>query len=130
MCLLTTQPEPLIAEENIRVWKYINKRGNPFVIGKDYRYRHGYNYPDGMEHIEFCDGHKSVGQGFLHAYKVKPTDYDEYGGYSLVEMIVPKGTEYYTDLSGRQLCAKCLYYPYKYKKLRKFFGLKTQELCA
>ena len=126
MCLVTKQTKPQIAEENIRVWKIIDRFGHPYVIGNDYRYKRGFNYPkEKFITIERTSDNEfnMIHGGVLHAYTHVVGSFDE-RKYDVVEMYIPKGTEYYTSASGNETCAKCLYMPHKHKKLRAFFGLK------
>ena len=130
MCLVTLDPKPKVAEEDILVWKVLEK-GNTGFYRLDYKYKHGRNYPaetcdagNGVERD--YDGTYEVRGGWLHAIKRSARDkkcitkcfnpvkgvFETLRRSRVVKMYIPKGTEYIEDKNGRDICAKCLVWPW------------------
>lgn len=129
MCLHTTRPLPLIAEEDIKVYKVLCRHytinNEEFFVGPYYtyyKYKKGYNYPvraDG-EHYEphasmigYTIGKtRVVDAGWLHAYTNPDTPLNLYkhglGTRIIAKMIVPKGATYYLSDDGEEICSDVL----------------------
>ena len=131
MCLVTLDPKPKVAEEDIPVRKVLEK-GNTGFYRCYYTYKHGHNYPEpdpcdedsGVTKQNYDDTYEVRG-GWLHAIKrtgnkrVMLKHFNAKWGVwksarwsRVVKMYIPKGTEYYEDKNGRYICAKCLVWPW------------------
>lgn len=116
MCLITADKEPLIAEEDILVYKWLsfNKRA-PFT---GYKYHWGKNVARPCEeswHNAVTvneDGKFCINGGWLHAFNPKTCGEIDFSlfqksGERIEKMYIPKGTEYYIG-ERNDICAKVL----------------------
>ena len=123
MCLKTHEVKPMIAIEDIPVWKVL-KTDNHGYYQDEYVYHHGKNYPSGVPDVESIGfGKYAVGGGYLHAFsrrwshqrnsKVRKSWIRHtFKNAKIVKMYIPKGTWYYRSTDGYEVCAKCLVWPW------------------
>lgn len=128
MCLKTYGLVPLIAKEDIKVYKVLNIEYNSvtneeYYVAPFYNY---YKYKKGRKHHpirivgEYYGPHEStiddnryLDRGWLHAYTLKSdakiyTYESKVGGRFVAEMIIPKGAEYYISFDGSEICTDTL----------------------
>lgn len=130
MCLSTHLKNPLVATEDITVYKvlrydYPYEDCPPFYA--NYIYHKGLNVPD-----EGCDGKVRsdglYGKGWLHAYTSKSSamKLSTVKKHSkIVKMIIPRGAIYFISdeyddecnsyIEGDEICANALFWPYEAK---------------
>lgn len=127
MCLYSKTNTPLIAEEDIVVYKVLMHRNGkdyaPVVSDtanlQSYIYKKGANKARLKEDISLTlDGRTyAIGQGFLHAYTTNEEAEKSKTRWNccfltvsnfVVKMIVPKGTEYFVGIDEKDICAKQL----------------------
>lgn len=127
MCLKTYGLVPLIAKEDIKVYKVLKIEYNsvtneeyyvaPFY--NYYKYKKGRNCPLRVEgeyygpHESIIDDKGYLDRGWLHAYTVKSDakiyTYESKVGEKIVaEMIIPKGAKYYVSFDGSEVCTDTL----------------------
>lgn len=136
MCLISNTNTPLIAEEDIVVYKILmRKNGKDYapVVSEDYCEQPHYIYKKGVNKARLKEDvqewtsincYYRIGKGFLHAYTTKDiaeincnrwnawmgkNNLSTGGKYHfVVRMIIPKGTEYFNSVEGDEICAKQL----------------------
>ena len=131
MCLISNTNTPLIAKEDIVVYKIIMRKNNKDyapVVSEDeelphYIYKKGVNKARFKEDVSWAwNCYYRIGKGFLHAYTTKDIAekncdrWNAWVGRSnlctgvkyhfVVRMIIPKGTEYFNSVEGDEICAK------------------------
>lgn len=98
MCLITHMKSPLIAKEEIKVYKVIKKDSNESLFAKNYKYVKGSNVPEKVNKLIF-NGIYSL--GWLHAFldKGKAERFASLDIFNnnrkVVEMYIPKGARYF-----------------------------------
>ena len=127
MCLDTNSNIPLIAEEDIVVYKVLMHRNGkdyaPVVTDtatlQSYIYKKGANKARLKEDINLTWNGRTyaIGKGFLHAYTTNEeaeksrTRWNCCGltiSHFVVKMIIPKGTKYFVSTEGTEICTKQL----------------------
>lgn len=100
MCLTTHMKEPLIAEEDIKVYKVllVTDYGYTAPYLQEFYYKKGSNKPTTEGHVldPSCDG--VYKEGWLHAYTSKLEAYYLsllFFPSIIVEMYIPKGAMYF-----------------------------------
>jgi len=135
MCLITTQQEPLVAEQDIRVYKSVTVKLRPIFLYGNIQYEYGklnettieksnnwcsfddedltwINNHVRVENIDSPKQSKTIkcfGQGFhscLSKEKAFKTK-QTYGGL-VVECLIPKGSTYYTNPVGLVISDKII----------------------
>ena len=119
MCLRITHDRPMVAREDMEVWKVLDSGSVPPYC--HYRYRRGLNVPDvpargiGYRGVE-------IGPGWLHAFQHRAWAVEEAGALNLtgwlgkdrvftaVRMLIPRGSEYYIG-NHHDICSSALYWP-------------------
>lgn len=129
MCLVTKESYHRTAKDDITVYKIL-REDNKAKFVQDYTYKKGENRPtEGSVQIPKPDkfGYIYLKWGWLHAFTekaraerslamtAKVDDYlqrkgDQRRKFKIVEMVVPKGEEYYLGEDDDFLCAKKLYW--------------------
>lgn len=115
MCLITRQNEPLIAEEDIIVFKNLKNSGNNDYVSPYQGFHFEINkiYTDTKEsHIQQLtinsDPAYSITQGWFHSYSTLDGATKNcifHGDVILVKAMIPKGTPYYLGICG-DVCSK------------------------
>ena len=134
MCLISKTNTPLIAEEDIVVYKILmHKNGKDYapIVSEDgglqhYIYKKGVNKARLNEDVGYAwNNLYRIGKGFLHAYTTegiaeknkdkwnlwmcaKHAYYRERKFHFVVKMFIPKGVEYFLSDDGNEICAKQL----------------------
>lgn len=119
MCLRIMHDKPMVAREDMEVWKVLDSGSVPPY--QNYRYRRGLNVPDvpargiGYRGVE-------IGPGWLHAFRHRDWAVEEAEALNLtgwhgkdrvftaVRMLIPRGSEYYIGRS-HDICSSPLYWP-------------------
>ena len=123
MCLFTTRTTPIIAKEDITVYKLLNKVDGKYVSPYCYKlYRHGINKPYRDENwseensfARYLSSRYKVERGGLHAFQVE--DEAESVAKTLLDgpevmcfkMIIPKGSRYIPGQYS-EICSDRLYW--------------------
>ena len=133
MCLISKTNVPLIAEEDIVVYKVLMRKNDKDyapVVSEDgeqphYIYKKGVNKARLKEDVGYAwKNLYRIGKGFLHAYTTEDiaekncNKWNAWLGKSnlsarvkfhfVVKMIIPKGTEYFISNYYHEICAKQL----------------------
>ena len=134
MCLISKTNTPLIAEEDIVVYKILmHKNGKDYapIVSEDgglphYIYRKGVNKARLNEDVGYAwNNLYRIGKGFLHAYTtedIAEKNCDKWNAWIgrsylctkakyhfVVKMIIPKGVEYFISNDyNHEICAKQL----------------------
>lgn len=119
MCLITKENYRRTADEDLKVYKllYPDDRSR---FQSDYTYTKGMNRPFDLVPLPKPDrdGYLRITDGWLHAYTTLENaefvcnvikTWDD-GNINIVEMTIPKGEDYFVDVTGRTVCAKKLYW--------------------
>lgn len=115
MCLITKQEKPLIAEEDIVVYKAFAQGNRSPYQGFDYTPYIGKLFTDTadeecVEVTNFCDNfiNLEVFGGFIHSYTnlaaIKSQKLKRY----VRKCIIPKGTKYFVSEFGNQIASKSI----------------------
>jgi hypothetical protein len=121
MCLATNQSEVKIAEEDIPVWKVLIKKGNtlesPYY--RNFKWERGTTYKSEMRVENSFFETFYVIEDALHSFldkekakrlvKARATIWNEEP--IIIDMIVPKGSEYYTNSHQNEIASNKLYFP-------------------
>lgn len=115
MCLITKQEDPLVAEEDIVVYKAFTLGNRSPYQGFDYAPYIGKLFTDTADEecvkvMDFCGNFISleVFGGFIHSYTnlaaIKSQKLKRY----VRKCIIPKGTKYFVSKSGDQIASKSI----------------------
>ena len=136
MCLITERTSPLVAEEDIVVYKIVREAGgyyySPFIDGP-LREEPWDTEPE-FHKVRMNDNPKSnnykkffIHGGGIHAFLEKePAEYvvnnNKIGGtcgehYIVIEGKIPAGTEYYDSPDGVYVCSRKIVFDEKYLKI-------------
>lgn len=122
MCLRKKHDEPMVAREDIEVWKVLDS--GSIAPHQAYRYRRGLNVPD-VPSRGVGDTGAEIGPGWLHAFRYRDwaigeaellsltSWYDNDGKdrvFTAVRMLIPRGSKYYIGRDG-DICSSALYWP-------------------
>lgn len=118
MCLITKQKEPLIAEEDIVVYKVFTSEDKSPYQEFDYTPYIGKlltdTAPEEVVYIKDFNGNcieTEVSSGFIHSYtkliKAIPIA-NMYEGRKIRECIIPKGTRIFISEFGSQIASKSI----------------------
>lgn len=118
MCLLSTTNIPKIADKDIVVYKILYVSDNLSPV-RGFHYHKGINVAKGKQEICKSNNRFSIFGGFLHAYIKYNEAFYIWSNFNvnarethyIVQMIIPKGTEYFISDDGEQICAKQLIWP-------------------
>lgn len=125
MCLYSKTNIPKIAKKDIKVYKILGKIDKKFLTPyRSYRMNEGYHYiQTGKKFGVFLSSGMypyRIEKG-LHAYTTLNAAIDQkYHGLIsqiIVEMIIPKGSEYFIDKIGKQICSDNLIW---YKEAKQY----------
>lgn len=100
MCLISNYKSPQIAQEDIVVYKQIS-----FILGFMYVPFMKCLLRETPKHkadTHVCAYRTIVTDGFIYAYIKPPYFPDE----TLIVGIIPKGTEYYIDIDGKEIATR------------------------
>ena len=105
MCLITETNQPKVAQEDIHVYKIVADKGDGKtfespVAHTTHNYDEELTTSDPLE-IEKCEMGYMVEKGMFHCIKNPREDIQ-----GVVRCTIPKGTEYFEDVNGDELCAK------------------------
>ena len=124
MCLYSKNKTPLVAEEDIHVWKVVTESYKGPYMGR-YKYKKGLNRTRKAEDpTKLFGGVWTYGKGWLHACTDLDSAYLLAMNFSdmwlyqrqwdakitlyIIEMVIPKGSKYVKDNSGLHYCANKL----------------------
>lgn len=121
MCLATRQKEPLIAEEDIIVYKIFGPDNRSLYFEFDYSPYIGKRFDNSeLESIIKRDNHTLIYGGFIHSYTgigfalsliyyLNLNRYKEKGAmYIIRECKIPKGSKYYKDNKNGEIASKSI----------------------
>lgn len=120
MCLITKENYRSTAKEDLTVYKLLFEDSAYYM--RDFTYQKGENVPTENAPLPKPDryGFISIREGWLHCYATKEraertvhflseiTPPDKMLDLRIVEMTVPKGTDYFVGIGDDEVCAKKL----------------------
>lgn len=123
MCLYSKEPEPYIADRDIKCYKVVSVRGGKYyapcvgrriqkryIIGRRLYCAHGES-----EVKELWNNHRHIVDfymirtGFIHTYSKVDVALSNIGlNKEVYECVIPKGCEYYKDFEYAELASKAI----------------------
>lgn len=113
MCLTSVIGEPLIAKEDIKVYKVLEYHADtghyvtPYygkVVKSPSDVMSTYDEEEDIKYSDVLEGYE-IGKGFIHSF-LSHKDTGVYYNCVVVKGIIPKGTEYYVGCFVEDVCSK------------------------